>query len=297
MQALDFVPADSLIASIQDDLSSFDANNQLDPGRWYPWIQKIVSDLGIACLDTKHALVWVDNFKGTIECDFYILDSAFLVDTDCAPPGSGIIQYQGRSIIWDDTTTACAKPNDDCPGAIGGCDFRTCSLNEFNEVTTREYIMGLPYDYTMPSMFPLYVNQRLSKGWCLPKSICFGSHDKHEINIDTKTHTLYTNFCKGVVLLNYYAYPYDENGLPLIPNTPKIKLAIEQYIKWKALEKLWVNNDDMGVQQKMMYFKNEFENNSYPDAEYVAKLTSMSEMTDMIRNARKRFTVFQLTQR
>jgi hypothetical protein len=297
MQALEFVPADSLIASIQDDLSSFDSNNQLDPGRWYPWIQKIVADLGIACLETKHALVWVKNYQGTIECDFYILDSAFLVNTDCAPTGSGIIQYQGRSIIWDDTTTACAKENSSCPGAIGDCDFRTCSLNEFNEVTVREYVMGLPYTYTIPSMFPLYVNQRLSKGWCLPKSICFGSNNKHEINIDTKTHTLFTNFCDGIVLLNYYAYPYDENGLPLIPNTPKIKLAIEHYIKWKALEKLWVNNDDMGVQQKMMYFKNEFEQNSYPDAEYVAKLTSMSEMMDMARNARHRFDVFQLTQK
>lgn len=297
MEDLEFISSETLIATIQDDLSSFDANNQLDPGRWYSWIQKIVADLGIACLEYKHSLVWVKDYKGTIECDFYILDSAFLVNTDCAPTGSGIIQYQGRSIIWDDTTTACAKPNDSCPGAIGACDFRTCELNTFNEVTVREYIRGLPYTYSMPTYFPLYVNQRLSKGWCLPKSICFGSNDRHEVNIDVKTHTLFTNFPDGIVLLNYYAYPYDENGLPLVPNTPKIKLAIEHYIKWKVLEKLWINNDDPGVQQRMMYFKNEFEQNSYPDAEYVVKLTSMRSMTDMIRNARRRFDVFQLTQK
>ncbi len=294
MQALEFVPSERLVATIQDDLSSFDANNQLDPGRWYPWIKKVVSDLGIACLETKHALVWIKNYKGTLECDFYILDSAFLVSTDCCPNDSGIIHYQGRSIIWDDTTTACAKPNDDCPGAIDGCDFRTCAVDTFNEVTVREYVKGLPYTYTIPSMFPLKVNQRLSKGWCLPQSICFGSRAKEEINIDTNTNTIYTNFKEGIILLNYYAYPYDENGLPKVPNTPKIQLALEQYIKWKVLEKLWVNNDDMGVQQKMMYFKNEFEQNSYPDAEFEAKLTPMSEMMDMIRNNRQRFTIFQL---
>lgn len=295
MQALNFVPAESLFAGIQDDLSSFDANNQLDPGRWYSWVKKVVADLGIACLEYKHALLYVDNYKSAeLPCDFYILDSAFLVKNDCCAPDGSIIHYQGKSIIWDDTTTACATPDPACNDGVTGCDFRTCSLNEFNEVTVREYVNGLPYTYTMSSYFPLYVNQRLSKGWCLPKSICFGSNSKHEVNIDTNTNTLYTNFPTGLVLLNYYAYPYDEHGLPKIPDTPKVRLAIEQYIKWKTLEKLWVNNDDMGVQQKMMYFKNEFEQNSYPDAEYEAKLTPMSEMMDMIRNNRQRFTVFQL---
>lgn len=293
MQALNFIPADTLIATIKEDLSSYDANNLLDPGRWYPWIKKIVSDLGIACLEYKHALLTVENYRVDMPCDFYILDSAFLVsDKCCGPDGKSIIQYQGRSIIWDDTTTACASPDPSCDN---GCENKTCSLNEFNEVTVREYVDGLPYTYTLPTIFPLYVNQRLSKGWCLPKSICFGSTSKHEINISNGE--LYTNFETGLVLLNYYAYPYDEEGLPKIPDDPKVKLALEQYIKWKALENMWVNNDDMSAQQKMVYFKNEFQTNTYPDAEYVAKLTAMSEMTDMIRNARHRFDVFQLTQK
>lgn len=296
MTEVNFIPADQLIATVQEDLSSFDANNQIDPGRWYPMIQKVVSDLGISCFEYKHALVWIKDYHSMeFPCDFHILDSAFLVNDECCDMGTkGITHYQGRSIIWDDTTTSCATPDPNCDDA-GGCDFRTCSLETFNEVTVREYVKGLPYTYSMPLMFPLYVNQRLSKGWCLPKSICFGSRSKHEINISNRT--IYTNFEKGVILLNYYAYPYDESGLPKIPDTPKIQLAVEHYLKWKTLENLWLNNDDLGVQQKMMYFKNEFEQNSYPDAEYVEKLTSMNELMDMVRNSRKRLNIYQLIQK
>lgn len=86
MQELDFISAEGVIALVQEDLSSFDANNQLDPGRWYPWIRKVVSDLGIACLEYKHALLWVKNYKVEIPCDFYILDSAFLVNQSCCGP-------------------------------------------------------------------------------------------------------------------------------------------------------------------------------------------------------------------
>lgn len=293
----DFVPADQIIALVQEDLSSFDANNQLDPGRWYPMIQKVVSDLGISCYEYKHALLWVKDYKSMdFPCDFYILDSAFLVKDDCDFTQKGIVQYQGRSIIWDDTTTACAT-TEDCIDPC--CEFRTCELSKFNEITVREYVRGLPYTYNFPMMYPLYVNQRVSKGWCLSQSICFGSKSKHEITINSQGNRkqLFTNFEDGLVLINYYAYPYDDNGLPKIPDSPKVQLAVEHYIKWKALENLWLNGDAPAVQQRMMYFKNEFENNSYPDAEYVAKLTSMNAAMDMVRNARNRLNVYQLIQK
>ena len=294
---VEFIKADSLFASVQEDLSSYDANNELDPGRWYPWIRKVVSDLGISCFEYKHALVWIKNYTSNeIPCDFYILDSAFWVSDSCcsgmAPP-QGPIHYQGKSIIWQDTTTATATQTPDCPG--GDCNFRTCAIETFDEVTVREYVQGLPYTYSVPIVFPLRVNERLSKGWCLPKSICFGARSMEEININKGE--IFTNFPEGIVLLNYYAYPYDEDGLPMIPKGPKFQLALEHYIKWKAFENMWINNDDMAAEKKMLYFKNEFQNNSYPDAEYTVKLTSAAAMMDLARNNRNRFNHFQLIQK
>lgn len=292
---VNFVSADRLIASIQEDLSSYDANNQLDPGRWYPWIQKVVSDLGVFCYEYKHALVYIKDYKGPVECDFQVLDSAFWVQDTCcggmAPP-QGPIHYQGKSIIWDDTTTSCATQDPDC----GGCDFRTCSLDTFNEVTVREYVQGLPYTYSVPYTFPLRVNQRVAKGWCLPKSVCFGSTSLEEITINKGE--IFTNFREGIILLNYYAYPYDpETKLPMIPEGPKFSLAIEHYIKWKAFENMWMNNDDMAVEKKMLYYKNEFQTNSYADAEYYVKLTSAAAMIDLARNNRARYNSYQLLQK
>lgn len=295
MQVLNFIPSQSLIASIQEDFSSYDANNQLDPGRWHPWIKKVVSDLGVGALEYKHSLVYIRDYHGPIDCDFQVLDSAFMIKEECCdgtPPACGPVHYQGRSIIWDDTTTSCAEAVPDCDDCQ---EFRTCSIDRFNEITVREYVQGLPYTYYMPYGELLSVNQRLSKGWCLPKSICFGSRSKNEINIANGE--VYTNFKEGLVLLNYYAYPVDEKGLPKIPDNPKFKLAIEHYLKWKIMENLWINNDDMAVQNKMMYFKNEFQNVSYPDAEYLVKLTSFDAMIDISRNNRRMFDWAMLTQK
>ena len=150
-------------------------------------------------------------------------------------------------------------------------------------------------DYLILILHPLAINQRVAKGWCLPQSICFGSHSKEEITISRGE--VFTNFEKGIILLNYYVYPYGEDGLPQIPDMPKFKLAVEHYVKWKALENMWVNNDDMGVEKKMQYFKNEFEQTSYPDAEYFVKLTDYDGMIDIARNMRKRFNCMQLTQK
>ena len=297
MDTFNFVPSDQLIASVLEDLSSYDANNQLDSGRWHPWIQKVVADLGIAAFKPQHALVYIKNYQGDLPCDFVVLDSAFLVQDKCHYFQNGIVNYQGRSIIWDDTTSACAyQTKDDC----NGCEFRTCETNSFNEVTLREYVKGLPATFMFPTLFPLHVNKRVSKSWCLPSSICFGSRHKQEITIANKT--VYTNFEEyegetPIILLNYYAYPLDENKLPMIPDNPKVQLAVEHYIKWKAFENMWVNNDDMAVEKKMSYFKNEFEQNSYPDAEYLVKLTSMNTMMDNIRNTRHSLDGFQLIQK
>jgi hypothetical protein len=283
-----------MIASIQEDLASYDANNQIDPGRWYPWIRKVIDDLGVACFEYKHALVYIKDYKGKVECDFQVLESAFWVKEEChggQVPGRGPIHYQGKSIIWDDTTTSCATRVPSCEG----CDFGTCSIDTANEVTVREYVQGLPYTYYMPITWPLAVNRRVAKSWCLPHSICFGSHSLQEISIEKGE--IFTNFCDGLILLNYYAYPMDENGLPMIPRNPKVELAIEQYIKWKIFETMWTNNDDAGIERKMQYWQNEFKTASFPDAEYLVKLTSFNDMTDIVRNARTRFNVFQLTQK
>lgn len=292
-----FVSSDTLLASIQEDLSSYDANNQIDVGRFYPWIQKVISDLGISCYEYKHELVYIEDHKGKIEhCGFYVLDSAFLVRQECCggeAPEDGPLNYQGKSIIWDDTTSACAFPE---PGCGDDCEFRTCQLNSFNEVTVREYVRGLPYTYQVPLLYPLSINQRVAKGWCLPSSICFGSHSKEEITITRGE--VFTNFRHGIILLNYYVFPYGEDGLPEIPDNPKIKLAVEHYIKWKCFENLWANNDDMGAAQaKMQYYKHEYETNSYPDAEYYVKLTDYDAIIDIARNARKRFNCMQLLQK
>lgn len=298
MDNLRFISSSSLIALVQEDMASFDANNQLDPGRWYPMIQKVVSDLGIACYEYKHELVYIKNYRGKLEHPgFYIMDSAFWVREECrggTTPLEGPIHYQGRNIIWDDTTSSCAHQVPDCAGSPD-CNFRTCSIDSFNEITVREYVRGLPYTYNIPILHPLSINQRVAKGWCLPHSICFGSHSKEEITINKGE--VFTNFEHGVILVNYYTFPYGPDGLPEIPDHPKFKLALEHYLKWKTLENLWLNNDDLGVENKMMYFKHEFEDKSYADAEYFVKLTDYDGLIDIARNNRKRYNCMQLLQK
>ncbi len=53
---------------------------------------------------------------------------------------------------------------------------------------------------------------------------------------------IFTSFQKGFIELAYYAFPVDDNGLPLIPDDVTYLRAIESFITERIARKLWIQD-------------------------------------------------------
>lgn len=83
------------------------------------------------------------------------------------------------------------------------------------------------------------------------------ANSPYEISIDENHNYLTTNFNDGFIWLWYKGLPCDEKGDLLIPRTSKDKL--KNYILYfavvRALERLWLTEDDVNIANKLQYFK------------------------------------------
>ena len=62
------------------------------------------------------------------------------------------------------------------------------------------------------------------------------------------------NEANGHVLLQYFAFKKDEDGLPLIPNDVRIEDALDAYIKYKELQRMFINGTE-DVLTRMQYME------------------------------------------
>lgn len=60
---------------------------------------------------------------------------------------------------------------------------------------------------------------------------------------DTNGYFIFTSFEEGRVEISYLAFPMDQDGVPLIPDDEKIKMAIGAYIKMNHYNRLWEAGD------------------------------------------------------
>lgn len=60
-----------------------------------------------------------------------------------------------------------------------------------------------------------------------------------EVTYETQSGVMTTSFKDGYVEVAYQAIATDEDGFPLIPDNEDFKLAVEYYIRYRALEPLW----------------------------------------------------------
>ena len=102
---------------------------------------------------------------------------------------------------------------------------------------------------------------------------------------------------KGKILLQYLAFPFDEEGYPMIPDAPKIEEAIETYIMYKMMEYFYINDITNNALQKMQYFQEKYRIAHKSALNYV-KLPSYQDSVDTAyKNIRNRFKIFELNRK
>ena len=140
------------------------------------------------------------------------------------------------------------------------------------------------YEYHHPRLLKLSPNV---KSKCVEDCVNFSYHHhchRHD-EITITNGTILTNFNDGHIYMQYYAFPYDEDGLPMIPDVLEVEKAVEWYIKSQILLNFWFADDVANVQTKWQ--KAEVEAEKWmAEARYIGRLPSFSGMVNSIRNKR-----------
>ena len=97
---------------------------------------------------------------------------------------------------------------------------------------------------------------------------------------------------KAIVLVRYYKYPMDENGLPLIPDNPIIQKALEFHLMHYFFYMAWLNSDDVNIERKIQDLEIK-RNNFLVDAMNYTKMQSFQQAVQMARKVRKRFGAYE----
>lgn len=130
---------------------------------------------------------------------------------------------------------------------------------------------------------------------CDEDSPNFNSKSDKEFRIDDRY--LYFNFKEGKVVLEYFAFPYDEDGLPLIPDVAKIEDSIEAFIMFKVMEYFYINDITNNALQKMQYLEQKY-NIAHKEALHYIKLPEyQSEIDRAYKEIKQRFKIFELNRK
>lgn len=109
------------------------------------------------------------------------------------------------------------------------------------EVDICDYRGSLPCD-----LIEITMVKDLRSNLCLRKMTSafnpggkYYNHLKHEPQYKTQNRVIITSFPEGKVLIAYKAIPVDDEGLPLLVNSPKYLKALELYVKCQLFGELF----------------------------------------------------------
>lgn len=286
MNEYNFKSSEILFSRIKEDLSSYDSVGLIDEGKFYQYIKYIVDTLGISFYEEKDAVVHVHDYKASLPPDFTLLEIAFKChplegEFQTSPPPSLQWQFKG----WNDMLEKQSQANE-C--AIN-CDWQG---EDPKQVFVRMYIEEVPVYASYNDIQILRVSPNVSKDRC--RSNCrnrFASHSPFEITIDDRY--IYTNFPHDAIYMKYYAFPTDDDGLPMVPDNAVIEDCIEYYIKFKLFEQMHMNGDDANIEKKLMYFR-EMWDIKLKEAKNYAKMPRFDTMVHAIRQNRRKYNIYQL---
>jgi len=318
------VPCDQIIAKIEDQLSSYTSNGTLDSGRFYAEIKLIINKLGIAAYEMVEAIVTLENHKAALPCNFYLLDSAWLCDSQ---PDTTEAILQSNFIMYSETTNEIISQKEECasgPSKPSSCDIggecntpaqdirnvisngiiiqsTPCNNNNENileKVTIKEYVIPQGRTITWRNPIMLRLKNKKSAAGDVCKKDCKNlfARSIYEISITQQGNNrfLHSTLEKPIIYLKYYAYPEDpETGLPLIPDNPVIQRAIEYQLMYYFFYMTWLDNTDTNIERKVQDL--EIKRDKYlQEAINYSKMPSFNKAVEMARNTRKKFAAYEL---
>lgn len=225
----------------------FDAN-LIDDLLVHKWVNQALKKFGATIMAYQDGMVSIENNRGNLPEGFFQLKSAILCEPDfiqCSKEDEKILL---NSFFWTEVTRK-EKAWDICTD--------DCYKNVLEEETISEktYVNDCAINKVYKNPLPLKLSKAFNKSFCAPECINkYTSAAKNEINI--VGNTIHTNFRTGDIYIKYKGLELDDQGLTVIPETPKgeVQSYILYFVKRNVLEYVLANGEDTNVSTLFQYY-------------------------------------------
>lgn len=273
-----FKSASYVFSKVKRDLSSFADANLIDEGEFPTYVKEILRLLGLAVYKENDAVVKIKNYKAQLPSDFSQLYAAY----KCSPyfSGSDIAHQQGSPIsVYNDVTWELLE-------ASGTCDIEpTCreKTTMIEHISVRQYVQEKAFVYNFKNPILLRISPNVRKDRCAED--CANSLSTSPFEFSLTDGFIYTNFNDDFVYLKYYAFPKDEDGVPMILDNERLEKCIEWYIKYQLMLNWWHNNSVPNLENRWQQAQFEYEK-WLGEIKYERKMPAFAQMINTIRRNR-----------
>lgn len=272
-----FISAKFLYSKIKRRLKSFVSVNLVDELNFAEYTMDILRTLGSSSAKELEVMLKIkdsvaklpENYK-----QYHAFYKANDYDDDYSSCNTDKRIFQGKTIFEEDVT--CEFLNRDKNCVVDCCDDKLIS-----RVTVRRYIKDQPINCNYTNLVPMLVtpNVRPSNG----QTILSGNRGCMEITIDEGY--VICPFEEGFVFMQYYGYPFDEEGLPMIEDNKYVEAVIENYIIWQTLLDMYLGDEVANVIQKAQLYQMMY-NEALAELRFHKKLPTFGTLVNYVRNKR-----------
>ena len=252
-----YTPLEQFIADITAGNYFKDNPHLVDEASIARWVYMKLKNFGRNIMDKYERTIHISDYRGEVPENFSSLVLAVFCEPDFAsfPKGSDLTRVQSR-IYGEQLKCFEDKLCEECTPQ---CKEGDC---------VERIVENLYLENTKMSFYyknPVYV--RLGKDLirsqcdtnCINRSV---KDSPYSINIKGKT--VYANFKKGTIYLQYYGIPMDDDCLPVIPVTKNgyLEEYLEYHVKRKILEDAMLSDDSpnkQGIYKAFFEFERDLE--------------------------------------
>jgi len=290
------IKSDRLLARLENELSTYQANNILDTEVFFAQIKWFMQQLGRAVEPYEEVVIKLENYKQILPCNFYSLDSAWLCDSN----SSGYTwNQQNKYVAYTEEICETVTNNAPCGTVNSQMAISACNMeNVLTKTTMKDYIStDNPAVYTWHTPRLLKLNPKKSvENICNDKCKNLFSSDLNEISIKKQGNNfvLFSTLESPVIYLKYYAYPIDEEtGLPLVPDHSVFEEALFYHCITYFLRMAWLNKMVTDIDRQLQYFE-ALAKDTRSQAVRLSKLPSFEKGIQIGRRSRNKFSSFEV---
>lgn len=225
-----FISSQQVFSNVKSMLSSYDAAGLINDSDLFNYTRYVMDAVGTSAKKERSILIDIEGHQADLPGDFYLAQGVYICNVECEGGGGSYRGYYNNPVTYtikDWYRSTCYVD----------CDV--CFDNNEHYVTRT-----ITKDFTskpckLTNRTPLELDKKITKQKCDPCCINLNTTCGYKFSIENNK--IYTNFEVGSVNLEYYALPIDEDGYPEILEEPRIEEAVERYLVYKVLEKIYIN--------------------------------------------------------